>query len=183
MKEEWRDVHDYEGYYQVSSLGRIRSLDRLVPHSRIGKKTQFVKGKILTPYPSNNNYMLIVLSKNGKISRNLLHRLVAVAFIEKPTGKDWINHIDNNPKNNKIVNLEWCTPKENTAHALELGSFIGMNAKPVWQLSLSGIRIKKWESQKEAAESLGNYKRKSDISACCRNVRRNALGYKWAFAE
>lgn len=183
MKEIWKDVDGYEGYYQVSNFGMVRSVDRIVEivsDHKISK--QFVAGRVLKISTSNSGYCLVTLCKGNKTRHFLVHRLVAYAFIDKPTNKHWINHIDNNPKNNMVSNLEWCTPKENSCHASTIG-VLGAPQKQVWQIALDGQKIRLWDSATEAANFFGKYKRKSDISACCRNVRRTAFGYKWEFAN
>ena len=101
--EEWRDIKGYEGRYQISSEGRVRSLDR------IGKNGYSYKGKILKPRPTKRGYIKANLS--GKIYA--VHRLVAQAFIPNPNNYPVVNHKDENPSNNCIENLEWCDVKYN----------------------------------------------------------------------
>ena len=109
--EVWRPVRDYEGLYDVSSLGRVRSLDRIANcKHRNGKEfTRTVKGHISAQVPNNNGYMMVWLHKNGDRRNCLVHRLVAEAFIQNPDNLPQVNHKDENPKNNMPDNLEWCT--------------------------------------------------------------------------
>lgn len=98
MTENWKPVIGYEGYYEVSDLGRV-----------MNSKT----GYILTPYPNEKGYLRVILFKNGKMSHKRIHRLVADAFIPNPMNYPHINHKDENKTNNCVNNLEWCNPKYN----------------------------------------------------------------------
>lgn len=113
MTEEWRDIKGYEGLYQVSSFGRVRSLDRL---SITSKKRQKLKGRYmkLSPgYASDERYLSVTLYKCGAHKKCGVHRLVAEAFIHNPDNLPQVNHKDENPSNNSVDNLEWCTAKYN----------------------------------------------------------------------
>ncbi len=114
--EQWSDVQSFEGYYQVSTHSRIKSLDRWV--SANGGKS-FRKGRLLRP--GQGVYLHVVLSKKGVTTNHLLHRLLAVAFIPNPDNKPEVNHKDGNKRNNDLSNLEWSTSKENKEHACRLG--------------------------------------------------------------
>jgi len=113
--ELWKDIKGYEGYYQISSLGNVRSLDRVVTYNN-GRTAKY-KGSMRSP--SVSDYRLIALSKDGKVSVKKISRLVAEHFLFKIEGKDIVNHIDGNKKNDCVVNLEWCTLSENSIHAFE----------------------------------------------------------------
>lgn len=107
--EIWRDIPGYEGKYQASNLGRIKSLDRLVT---CGKQVNFIKGRILKPSlqgKENLRYQSVSLCDDGKIKRFLVHRLVAMAFLPNPNNLPQVNHKDENQLNNNLDNLEWCT--------------------------------------------------------------------------
>jgi hypothetical protein len=118
--EEWKDIKDYEGKYQVSSLGRIRSL--LDCGSNVLKEP-----KVLKDAKNNRDYHLIVLCKNGIRKSFLVHRLVGIAFIENPENKLTIDHIDKNKSNNQMSNLRWATNDEQLENK-EQPQFI--NSKP-----------------------------------------------------
>jgi len=116
--EEWKAIEGYEGYYEVSSLGRVRSLPRTVSSGRGWNYP--VKGKILTPASDRGGYQLVTLRKDGQRTLKV-HRLVAEAFIPNPLKLPQINHKDGDKTNNRVENLEWCNSKANIAHAWETG--------------------------------------------------------------
>lgn len=124
MKEKWKEVVGYSGLYEVSNIGRVRSLDRKA--YRKGKsKSGFmvtIKGKILKN-KLNHGYHHIHLYTGGKYRTKKVHRLVAKAFIPNPEDKPNVNHIDLDRTNNKVDNLEWCTQQENIDHSIKLGSY------------------------------------------------------------
>ena len=115
--EEWKSIKGYEGLYMVSNLGRVKSLCGFNGHEYVKRE------KILNPYKQKagkNYYRSVVkLSKDGNRKDFKAHRLVAAAFIPNPELKSNINHIDGNPLNNRVDNLEWCTQKENVIHAID----------------------------------------------------------------
>lgn len=113
MIEEWRDVVGYEGLYQVSSLGRVKSLERMSAY-RPSSGSRKVGGRLLTVNHSKDGYPRVKLSKNGSAKYITIHRLVALAFIPKPAWATEVNHIDENKDNNTTENLEWCTHRYNS---------------------------------------------------------------------
>ncbi|WP_277630368.1 NUMOD4 motif-containing HNH endonuclease [Atopococcus tabaci] len=118
--EIWKDVPGYEGIYEVSNIGRVRTKEGKTTHSvRHGKRVW--KSRVLKEKDPNGRDVRVSLWKN-KIDRTfLVHRLVAMAFIPNPNGYGSINHIDGNPRNNRVENLEWCTHKMNNNHAFDNG--------------------------------------------------------------
>lgn len=113
MTEIWKDITGYEGYYQVSNLGRIRSLDRYVFN---GQAYYLVKGSIKVLRHNNWGYCQVKLSKGDKTKMFLVHRLVASAFIPNPDNLPCVNHIDEDKTNNCVDNLEWCSIAYNNAY-------------------------------------------------------------------
>lgn len=130
-KEVWKDVEGYEGLYQVSNLGRVKRLTSKVSQkNRNGKYIDYVyKERLLSQETININYKRVSLSKQNKITRFQVHRLVAMAFLENTKNKPCVNHIDGNPSNNNVENLEWCTYSENERHSYDVLGKINPNRK------------------------------------------------------
>lgn len=123
-KEIWRPVVRYEGIYEVSNLGNVRSIDRQVVFpflgtERISKRFYFGKQLILTP--DKNGYLTACLSINQNREKARVHRLVTEAFTPNPQNKPQVNHINSVITDNRVENLEWCTPQENTDHLIKYG--------------------------------------------------------------
>lgn len=116
--EIWKDIPGYEQYYMVSSLGNVKSKDR---YRKNGKGGYVLKGRILKQSLSSTGYKKVELCVNGNKKSLKVHRLVGLAFINNPYNKPFINHIDGNPVNNNVSNLEWVTNRENIIHALDTG--------------------------------------------------------------
>ena len=114
MKEIWKDIKGYEGLYQISNTGKIKSLERYKDNH---SKKQLVKEKIRKQIISKTGYYTCMLTKNGNLKLFKVHRIVAEAFIPNPNNYPIINHIDGNKLNNNVSNLEWCTRSENQKHA------------------------------------------------------------------
>ena len=190
MIEEWRDIRGYEGVYQISSLGRIRSLDRYVDDK--GHK-RFVKGKILKPSKHKNNYEYVVLYDR---KHRMIHRLVAETFIDNIDNKRTVNHINGDKSDNRVINLEWCTHKENINKAWDLGLYKisdlqrqkgkergKNNCKKIIQMDLQNNVIKVWDSLTEASKTLNISL--GTIGNCARGLTsyKTAAGYKWRYAD
>lgn len=111
---EWRDVVGFEGLYEVNSEGQIKSLDKLSPHWKGGIRN--IKGKILTGTLDKDGYKVVSLSLNGVKKIHKIHRLVAECFIENPSNKETVNHINGIKADNLVSNLEWNTHRENSIH-------------------------------------------------------------------
>lgn len=115
MEEEWRDIEGFKGLYQVSNLGRVKSLGRWVDRQ---KYRAFLNERVLTNKKHTGGYENVCLCKEGKNKYRFVHALVAEAFIPNPESKLEVNHIDGNKTNNKVSNLEWNTRIENHMHAI-----------------------------------------------------------------
>lgn len=190
MDEEWRDIAEYEGKYQISNYGRVRSLSRLV---RKLHGLRNLCGRILTPTRSGF-YMAIMF---GDRRKQLVHRLVARAFIPNPQLKPCVNHINGDKYNNHISNLEWVTYSENEIHSYKvlnkqgskpwLGKRGRLNptSKPVDQFDMNGNFIQSHESSQLAVEFLrsNGYPRATQGSLGCalRGKYHYAYGHKWKY--
>ena len=183
MNEIWKNIKDYEGLYQISNLGRVRSLKR-----------NNTNGKILKTAINKRGYVIAYFSKNNKKYAKKIHRLVAEAFIDNLENKSQVNHIDGNKQNNNINNLEWVSQSENCKHAYQNKLFEKQRnnarkklsehstAKIVNQLDKNGNFIKKWYSIKEAGIFFGNDKPTSIVN-CCKGRNKTAYGFKWEYAK
>lgn len=186
--EIWKPVVGYEGLYEVSNIGRVKSLERYV-NDRGGFK--LLKERILKEVQSRSGHLKVKLSKNSMSKLYFTHRLVAQAFIPNPDNLPVINHKDEDPINNRVENLEWCTVAYNNRY----GTVRQRQAekahlrkhptqyKKVYQYTKSGELIKEWESICSIQNDLG-YNR-GNISACClrKPHYHTAYGYVWRFAK
>lgn len=120
MEEIWKDIRNYEGYYQISNRGRVKSLSRVVKY-KSGKGYKTIPERILVIKDNGNGYRNISLCREGYQVKHYIHRSVAQAFLSNPDNKPQVNHIDHDKDNNCVSNLEWCTQKENTAAGIKLG--------------------------------------------------------------
>lgn len=171
-KEIWKDIKDYEAMYQISDLGRVKSLARIIKH----QNRHYRKDKILKTSIDNHGYLQVTLCKNGKVKRFHVHRLVAQAFIPNPENKPQVNHIDGDRSNPRKTNLEWVTDRENKLHAYANISRKSTK-KRVLQINKDKKIIKEWESIKEAQQ----YLNLSHISECCKNKKHTCGGFYWRF--
>lgn len=136
-----------------------------------------------------NNYMMklqiqqgychVTLQIDGKPKRFRVHRLVAEAFIPNPENKPYVNHIDGNRQNNKVENLEWVTPAENTQHAISTGLMLPTRERAVVQFDLDGNKIAEYISISEAARQTNSQNEK--ICVCCQRQREQHNGYQWRY--
>ena len=180
MEEQWKDIiiekngiiYDYTGLYQVSNLGRVKSLGN--------DKTR--KEKILKPKINNNGYLKVGLYKNGKVKIFLVHRLVATAFIPNPDNLPVVNHRDENPSNNSVENLEWCTAKYNINYGTrnERVSEKHTGAKNPRARKVICLETKQiFGCAKDAEQWCG----KIGVGRCCRGITRTCGGCHWQFLE
>jgi hypothetical protein len=124
MKEVWKDIVGFEGFYQVSNLGRVKSLEKKVPY---GYGLRTIPERILKNNINQCGYCYVVLYKDTCKRKHKVHRLVAEAFIENPNNKKCVNHKDGNKQNNCVDNLEWVTHSENMQHASDSGLWESWN--------------------------------------------------------
>lgn len=179
--EEWRDVINYEGLYQVSNLGRVRSLDRVIERTINGTTfQQMVRGRMLKCTNGTNGYIFADLCKSGKIYRTGVHRMVASAFIPNPNDLPCINHKDRNKKNNKVENLEWCDYEYNNNYGGAKPQW-GHNRKQVEQLTMEGEHVAYFSSTAEAGRVLNL--NPIGIQHVCKGRKPSMYGFKWRYTN
>lgn len=179
MEEIWKDISGYEGLYQVSNLGRVRGLDRILKNRYSSFK---YKGCVLKQNKANR-YNQVCLSRGNTAKNFAVHRLVAKAFIPNPYNYPCVNHINEDRFDNQANNLEWCTHKYNVNYGTRTKrvskSMIGVNSKPIIQKDLSGNVIKLWKSGKEIERETGILS--SGVCQCCKGYIKTFKGYKWSY--
>lgn len=194
MKEIWKDIEGYEGLYQVSNMGRVRSLDRVITSSySYGTKTSFLKGKIRKlSLDGQGQYLQANLNKENKQKQFLVHRLVAQAFLLNSENKETVNHKNGIKTDNRANNLEWATRSENEKHAYKMGLasnwMKGKHGKENYQSKIT-LQIDK-NTMKVINEfySTGEASKitkiaRSDIISCCNKKIKSAGGYIWRYKE
>lgn len=182
--ECWRWIPGYEGIYQVSTRGRVRSVDRWVT-AKDGRK-RFWKGSILKPKRNKRGYLYVDLCRNSKHRTFYVHRLVLEVWGDgNPENKPQVNHINECKTDNEVYNLEWATAKENitwgTATKRIAATLLnGKQSKAVQALNPeTGEVVREFPSAMEAGR---NGFRNGAISLCCRGIRlKTHKGYKWRY--
>lgn len=174
--EEWRDIPGFEGIYQVSNLGRIKSLSRTLWNGNAFHQHQEI---IMKPSLDCNGYYLVGLRKDKKYEYERVHRLVAKAFLPNPNGYRVVNHIDANRSNNHVSNLEWCTHKHNTHHAIKKGNMDKMMCKV--RVVETGVV---YPSIHECARQLSKYKTDcGHISDCLHGKLKSHAGFHYELVD
>ena len=162
MKEEWRDIEGFEGKYMASNTGKVKSLN----YNKTGKE------KIMKPQDNGDGYLFVQLCKDGKVKTCRINRLVAQAFLPNPNNLPEVNHKDENPKNNNVENLEWCSRQYNVDYSLSK-AVIGIDK--VSGLILEFPSVREAERQTDIASS--------NICACLKGRLKSTGGYYWHYAE
>lgn len=177
--EFWQDIPGYEGLYQASTYGKIRSVERICIRGRGGKVV--LPEKIMAQGTDRDGYSIVGISVNSKKQLKKVHRLIAETFLPNPLNFSQVNHKDEVKSNNFVSNLEYCDCKYN----IRFGSGIERSAqkrrKRVLQFDLAGNYLKTWDTAADVERELGVYA--SSICRCCNGKMRIAYGYKWKYAE
>lgn len=192
--EVWKDVVGYEGLYEVSNLGRVKS--------KYNKQRATHRAEHILSQSNNRGYKHVALCKDGKMKSFSVHRLVAFAFLIKPEGKDFIDHINTIKDDNRVENLRWCSELENNNNPLtrehrsdskkgmknpnfgkdlsdKIDALAKINSRPVKQVNLDGVEMQVFPSAKVAGDATGI--EASNINRVCNGKRTTAGGYVWRF--
>lgn len=178
MIEEWKDIGGYEGLYQVSNLGRVKSIPRSTLCS--DGRTISLKGKILAPNIHTDGYVYVKLCKNSSQKNYRVHRLVAMAFIDNPHDYPEVNHLDENRGNNEACNLEWCTSQHNSTY----GNCRQRQKSSLRRKQMPFMCIETGETFGSIAEYREKYNTSNThISDVLKGKRKTADGYTFKYLE
>ncbi len=169
MVELWKGIDGYIGKYEVSNLGKVRSLS----YKNSGLPRE------LKTYQNSKGYYVVELVNNGKRNVCRVSRLVATAFVANAYGLPEVNHKDEDKANNCADNLEWCDRAYNNNYGTRTNRAVEANRKPVLQYSKDGVLLARWEGAKEAEKSLGISD--GNIWMCCNRKRKTAGGFVWRY--
>lgn len=183
MTEIWKAVAGYEGIYEISNLGTLRSLTRKTNHGKT------IYGRTLSTKTNNRGYIQVCLSSVGKQDYRLLHRLVAEAFVPNEKGLPQVNHKDEDKDNNRAENLEWCTNLYNRHYGTGLSraaenhdydQIAEKNRRTIKQFDKNGNLLNVRRGLKSAQDASGVHE--SNIRRCCCGRGTSAGGYVWQYA-
>lgn len=189
MEEIWKDIKGYEGIYQISNLGRIKTLAKTV---RKWDGTARRSEQILKPILQKSGYCHIGLWRNGKRKQSRVHRLVAAAFCTNsdPDNKTQVNHLNENKQDNRAENLEWATPRENTLYGNCIEKRTANRnehaANKRIKVACFDIKtnclVKLFSSIALASQWCGVHENDGHITQCCKGKQKTAYGYRWQYA-
>lgn len=163
MEEIWKDIKGYEGLYAVSNQGRVYS---------------YLSNRYLSQEITNSRYLRVSLqTADCRTKHELVHRLVAIAFLDNPDKLPQVNHKDHNRENNCVDNLEWCSVRDNNAHSGCWDAAAKVLSKEVEQLTMNGEYIKTWPSCAEAERALGI----KHIYRAANGTRQSCGGFRWNY--
>ncbi|BAM20907.1 HNH endonuclease [Enterococcus phage BC611] len=176
MNEEWLDIKGYEGLYQISNLGRVKSLSKRVVYSN--GSIREVPEKILTPSESTQGYLKVNFFKDKKPKTKYIHKLVYVTFVSEVKEGNQLNHINECKFDNTLANLEEVTAKENINHGTRTMRQAWFNSKPVKAVSVEDGSVKLFPSASQASRE--GFSRRH-ISNVCKGKEKTHLGYVWEY--
>ena len=180
MREEWRPLEGWEGLYEVSNRGDVKSVERTAWNKGKGCY-RTVHERILKAHPDKYGYLYVVLSKDGKGKKCKIHRLVAQAFLPNTSNLPDVNHKDENKQNNYVENLEWCSRAYNNTYNGRAKKVGKKNSKPVIGIDkISGL-IVEFSSISEAGRILGIDS--SHICDCCKGRLKSIGNFYWYYAD
>lgn len=194
MNEIWKPIKGYEGYYEASNLGNIRSVDRVILSTANILHTehkQLRRGRVLKQGNGRKGYKIVVLQRDGQKRTMYTHRIIAMTFVENPYNKPCIDHINGICTDNRAENLRWCTQKENINNpntvyknldTLKQNALTNCKAKTILQLDKDSLEVIQEILPKSSYFKDMGYVR-AYITSACRNRKKNAYGYKWAFKD
>jgi len=184
----WKDVVGYEGLYEVSDSGEVRSRDRYIKANILHVKSRLIKGKILFQNLKPNGYKTVDLCKDGKVKTTLVHRIVAEAFLPNPDGLRFVNHKDSNRANNIVSNLEWVTSSENRKHGITNG-FVTFRGTPILcketeQIFERPLLAAEWVKETYPDRINGTMRVAAhNIGSACKGRTPKAYGFTWIYHE
>lgn len=177
--EIWKPIPDFPGY-EASSLGRIKSTERIVEvHHKVGYYTYIIPERIMKPHLMNSDYLGIALCLKGKHINTIVHRLIAKTFIENPYHFPEVNHKNEIKTDNRVSNLEWCTRDYNKNFGTGSRRSGDKRGKKVLQFDLNGNFIKEWNTIRTAS-----YQTNTDqkgIIMCCKGKQSKANNFIWRY--
>lgn len=171
MDEIFRDIEGYEGLYQISNFGRVKSLERTADN---GYCIRTVPERILKQTKNGFGYFFVGLHKGGKVKNVFVHRLVASAFIPNPQGLPQVNHKDECKTNNTVENLEWCDIQYNCNYGTRIKRIVDKQSK-----SVLCVELNKVFKSAEEARYLGF--KPGSIWMCCNGKYNTHKGYHWQY--
>lgn len=188
MQEIWKDIQGYEGLYQISNTGKVKSLGRFVYN---GSGMRWNAERILKCKDNGHGYLNVCLARDKDDHKYAyIHRLVATHFVENPSGLPQVNHKDENKSNNNAENLEWCDMQYNNTYGtkiqrgvanMDYASIAKRRSVPVYQINLDGTIVRRHNGMSDAARKFGF--KTSEISSCCKDKKHTHAGFRWMYAS
>lgn len=180
MNEIWKDIKGYEGIYQVSTFGRVKSLARTIPvktrwNSYCDRK---LSEKILKPVDNGHGYLFVTLVIDGDVTQKYIHRLVAETFIQNPNDLSEVNHKDGDKGNNNVDNLEWVTPSYNMKHSYDIGLHKPLT-RPLNNCKLSSEMVNEIRLRNQNGESQAKLSRELNIPPSTIQAVCSGTTWRW----